>query len=69
MSLVDKWNRFARKNLYINNTFEIGCGRLVYMIVLNCFIMMGMLFSGTNAQSIAWLWVDMIASLKQKEKN
>jgi len=42
---------------------------MLFMIVLNCFIMMGMLFSGTNAQSIAWLWVDMIASLKQKEKN
>lgn len=68
MGIVEKWNKLAKKNIYINNTFEIGVGRLVYMVVLNFFIMIGMIFSGTTAASLAWLWVDLVASLKQTEK-
>ena len=69
MGLVEKWNNFAKKNIYINKTFEIGCGRLTYMIILNLFIMIGMIFSGTTATSLAWLWVDLIAGLKQTEND
>ncbi|KKM99578.1 hypothetical protein LCGC14_1146410, partial [marine sediment metagenome] len=50
-------------------TFEIGVGRLIYMVVLNFFIMIGMIFSGTTQASLAWLWVDLIASFKQKESS
>ena len=68
MGLVEKWNKLARKKIYINETLEIGIGRLMYMIVLNLFIMIGMIFSGTTAASLAWLWADLAASFKQKEK-
>ena len=69
MGIVEKWNKLAKKKIYINETLEIGVGRLVYMVVLNLFIMMGMLFSGTTAASLAWLWVDLLASFKKSEKS
>ncbi len=69
MGIVEKWNKLAKKKIYINNTFEIGVGRLIYMVVLKFFIMIGMIFSGTTQASLAWLWVDLIASFKQKESS
>jgi len=68
MGLVEKWNKLARKKIYINETFEIGVGRLVYMVVLNLFITVGMLFSGTTPASLVWLWVDLLGSFKKKDK-
>lgn len=68
MGLVEKWNKLAKKKIYINDTLEIGIGRLFYMVFLNFFIMMGMMFSGTTAASIAWLWVDLFGSLKKPNK-
>ncbi len=69
MGIVEKWNRLARKKIYINDTLEIGVGRLFYMIGLNFFIMIGMVLSGGNAASIAWLWADMFGSFSKKKKD
>ena len=69
MGIVEKWNKLAKKKIYINETFEIGVGRLIYMVLLNFFIMMGMIFSDVNVAGILWLWVDLFGSLKQKEKD
>ena len=33
-SLIDRWNRLARKRIYINDSFEIGVGRLVYAAIV-----------------------------------
>jgi hypothetical protein len=68
MGIVEKWNNLAKKKIYINETLEIGVGRLAYMIILNFFIMMGMILSGTTPVSLVWLWVDMLGSFKRKEK-
>ena len=68
MGIVEKWNKLAKKKIYINETLEIGVGRLAYMIVLNFFIMIGMILSGTTGSSLAWLWADLAASFKMKEK-
>lgn len=67
MGIVEKWNKLAKKKIYINETLEIGVGRLVYMVLLNFFIMTGMLLSGGNAAGAIWLWVDLFGSLKKKE--
>lgn len=69
MGLVEKWNKLARKKIYINESLEIGVGRLAYMCLLNFFIMIGMIFSGTTEASLVWLWVDMLGSFKRKEKS
>ena len=66
--MVEKWNNFAKKSLYINNTFEIGCGRLVYSgILFSLSIIWGLLAGATALQLMpsVLLWV---RSFKQKEK-
>jgi len=68
LGLIEKWNRLARKKIYINETFEIPVGKLVYMVILNLFIMLGMIFSGTTEASLVWLWVDMLGSFRRKNK-
>lgn len=69
MGFVEKWNNLAKKKLYINDGWEIAVGRIMYMVLLNLFIMTGMLLSGGTAQVIAWLWVDMVSSFKKKRNN
>ena len=69
MGIVEKWNKLARKKIYINETFEIGVGRLFYMVGLNFFIMVGMFLSGGTLASIAWLWADMFGSFSKKKKD
>ncbi|KKM07126.1 hypothetical protein LCGC14_1737050 [marine sediment metagenome] len=31
MGLIEKWNNFAKKIIYINHSFQIGIGRLVFV--------------------------------------
>ena len=68
MGIIEKWNKLARKKIYINESLEVGVGRLAYMVILNLFIMMGMILSGTTQASLVWLWVDMLGGLKKKGK-
>lgn len=66
--IIDKWNSIAKKKIYINETVQIPVGRLVYLIILNIFITIGMICSGTTGASLAWLWVDMISTLYYNKK-
>jgi len=66
MGIVEKWNSLARKSLYVNKTFEIGMGRLMYMVILNCFLMTGMILTGGTPASIVWLWGDMVSSFRKQ---
>lgn len=43
MGLVEKWNKFAKKRIYINDTLEIGCGRLVFMGLIVMFQVLGIM--------------------------
>lgn len=68
MGLVEKWNTLAKKKIYINETFEIGVGRLVFSaIIFGVQVLWGVLAGATPVQImpsvLTWL-----ASLKQKEK-
>ena len=69
MGLVEKWNELAKKKLYINDTVQIPIGRLVYMVILNIFISIGMIVSGTTSASLAWLWADLVSALYWNKKN
>jgi len=68
MGFVEKWNSLARKSLYINSSWEIGMGRVMYMVILNCFLMTGMILTGGTPASIVWLWGDMVSSFRKQEK-
>ena len=68
MGSIERWNKLAKKKIYINDSWEIRVGRLVFMLILNFFIMFGMILSGGTAEVIMWLWVDMIASFENKNR-
>lgn len=69
MGLVEKWNSFAKKHIYINESFEIGCGRLVFSgIIFGVQIAWGLLAGGTAIQIMPSL-LTWLMSLKQKENN
>lgn len=68
MGIVEKWNELAKKSLYINKSWEIPMGRIMYMAILNCFLSVGMLLTGGNLIGVVWLWGDMVASFRKQDK-
>lgn len=68
MGLVEKWNTLARKKIYINHTFEIGVGRLVYSAILFIISVIWGVLAGATALQImpsVLLWA---RSFQQSEK-
>ena len=60
MGLIEKWNILARKKIYINETFEIGVGRLVFSAILfGIQVLWGVLAGATTVQIMPSLltWV------------
>lgn len=68
MGIVERWNKFAKKKIYINDGWELPAGRLAYMIILNVFIQTMMLLSLAPLSSTWYLWIDMAASFRSKQK-
>ena len=67
-SLVDKWNRLAKKKIYINDSFEIGVGRLVFSgIIFGVQVLWGFLAGATAVEMMPSL-LTWLVSLKQAEK-
>lgn len=58
MGLIEKWNILARKKIYINDTLEISCGRLVVCTVITILAYFGF---------EVW-WIIPAFSLKRREK-
>ncbi len=69
MGLVEKWNKLAKKSLYINKSWEIPMGRIMFMCILNGFLTLGMLLTGGNAAGLVWLWGDMIGSFRKQNND
>jgi len=68
MGWVEKWNNFAKKNIYINHTFEIGCGRLVFSaIIFGVQVLWGLLAGATLVEIMPSL-LTWIVSLKQVDR-
>jgi len=68
LGLVEKWNKLAKKKIYINDTFEIGVGRLCYSAILfSISIIWGILAGATALQLMPsiLLWA---RSFRMKEK-
>lgn len=67
MGLVEKWNRLAKKHLYINETFEIGIGRLVFSgIIFSVQVAWGLMAGATMVQIMPSL-LTWLGSLRQKQ--
>lgn len=68
MGIVERWNKLAKKKIYINETLEIGVGRLVYSGILFTISLIWSALAGATAVQMMpsiLLWV---RSFKQKEK-
>jgi len=62
MGIIEKWNKFAKKSIYINDTFEISVGRLIFAIIL--------MILGVFQIPVAWLTpVFAVKKKRRKEDN
>lgn len=69
MGWVEKWNKFAKKSIYINEALEIGCGRLIFSgIIVTMQIIWGIWLGGDPIQIMPAL-LTFVMSLKQSSKN
>ena len=68
MGLIEKWNALAKKNIYINDTFEIGVGRLVFSAILFTIQIAWGLLAGGNWLTVMPSLLTWLVSLKQSEK-
>ena len=66
-SLIDRWNRLAKKKIFINESFEIGVGRLVFAgIIFGIQIAWGLLAGATLVELMPSI-LTWLVSLKQKK--
>lgn len=67
MGLVERWNKLAQKKIYINETLEIGVGRLVFSaIIFTVQVIWGILAGATPVQIMPSV-LTWIMSFKQKK--
>jgi len=69
MGLIERWNRLAKKNIYINKTWEIGVGRLVFsfLILFAEFVQAWMITGNPN---VFWaLLLTLVTGLKKQKKD
>jgi len=71
MGLVEKWNNFAKKRIYINDTLEIGCGRLVFMGLIVTFQILGIMCCNNwvVTPEIFFTLSTFLGSLRKKDKD
>ncbi len=67
MGLVEKWNNLAKKKIFINETFEIGVGRLVFSAIIFTVQVVWGLLAGATAVQIMPSVLTWIMSFKQKK--
>jgi hypothetical protein len=70
MGLVEKWNDFARKKIFINDHVEMTMGRLVFTAIITAFEAAGIIIMTGNWGAIFPLFSNMLFSLKkQRDKD
>jgi len=61
MGIIEKWNNFAKKRIYINHTLEIPVGRLVLSIIVT-------VLAFFKIDAIAWVIPLFAVKKRQKEE-
>ena len=68
MGLVEKWNNFAKKKIFINDSFSIGCGRLVFSFII-MLIQFFQVYMITGNANVFWaMLLTLITGLKYKKR-
>lgn len=65
-SLIDRWNRLAKKSIYINESFEIGVGRLVFTGIIVALQAIPILIMTGNWAAACVTLAGFLMSFKQK---
>ena len=68
MGLIERWNKLAKKKIYVNNTLEIGVGRLVYSAILFSVSIIWGLLNGATAVQLMPSVMFWVRSFRKKEK-
>lgn len=68
MGLVERWNNFAKKKLYINETFQISCGRLVFTLLITLVEAVSIFILTGNVSATLPLFSNMLLSLQKQDK-
>jgi len=69
MCAVEKWNNFAKKNIYINHNWEIGCGRLVFSLIVMFTQFFQIWWLTGNPYVFFALTLTLLTGLKKQDKN
>lgn len=68
-SLIDRWNRIAKKEIYINESFSIGVGRLVFSAIVIALEAIPILIMTGNWAAACVTLGGFLLSLKQNKKD
>lgn len=68
MGFIEKWNRFARKSIYINNTFQIACGRLIFTLLITLIEALSIFLATGSIVGIFPLFSNMFLVLERQNK-
>lgn len=67
-SLIDRWNRMAKKNIYINESFEIGVGKLIFTGIIVALQAIPILIITGNWAAACITLAGFLTSFKQRNK-
>jgi len=67
MGKIEKWNNFAKKRIFINHTFQIGVGRLVFVFMITLIEAIGMALVGAGV-GIPSLVLNAMLALEKREE-
>ena len=68
MGLIEKWNRFAKKRIYINNHFQIAAGRLVFTLLITLVEALSIFLATGSIVGVLPLFSNMFLVLEKQDK-
>ena len=67
-SLIDRWNVMAKKKIYINDTLEIGVGKLIFTGIIVALQAIPILIITGNWAAACITLAGFLTSFRQREK-
>lgn len=68
MGIIEKWNRFAKKRIYINNHFQLAAGRLIFTLLITMIEALTILLATGNIIGVLPLFSNMFLVLEKQDK-
>ena len=68
MGIIEKWNKFARKSIYINSHFQIPAGRMIFTLLITLIEAITILLATGNIVGVLPLFSNMFLVLERQNK-